>query len=36
MNDSFGLTAGLDYQLEHFGITTDNVVAQAKKLLANA
>lgn len=33
MNDSFGLTAGLDFQLQHFGITTENVVVQAKKLL---
>jgi transketolase len=34
LNDSFGLTAGLDFQLQHFGITAENVVAQAKSLLA--
>ncbi|MFO7848892.1 MAG: transketolase C-terminal domain-containing protein [Spirochaetia bacterium] len=33
LNDTFGLTADLDFQLQHFGITTENIVAQAKKLL---
>jgi transketolase len=34
LNDSFGLTAGIDFQLEYFGITPENVVARAKSLLA--
>ena len=33
MNDQFGLTAVLDYQLQHFGLTTDNIVSQAKTLI---
>ncbi len=33
MNDSFGLTAKLDFQLEYFGITPENIVMQAKSLL---
>lgn len=34
MNDSFGLTAELDYQLQHFGITVENIVAQAVSLVS--
>lgn len=32
MEDSFGLTAGLDFQLQYFGITVENIVEQAKRI----
>ena len=31
--DQFGLTAGLEYQLQYFGLTKDNIVNQAKQMI---
>lgn len=33
LNDQFGLTAGLDFQLQHFGLTVDNIVSRAKDVI---
>ncbi|MCP4395704.1 MAG: transketolase family protein [bacterium] len=33
LNDQFGLTAGLDFQLRHFGLTVENIVKNAKELV---
>jgi len=35
MEDTFGLTASLDFQLQHFGITVENIVDRAKSLVAS-
>jgi len=35
LNDTFGLTANLDFQLQYFGLTVDNIVETAKKALKN-
>jgi transketolase len=31
MEDRFGLTASLEFQLKHFGISIDNILDKAKK-----
>jgi transketolase len=33
MNDQFGLTAGLDFQLQHFGLTVENIVSHIQQLI---
>lgn len=33
MEDQFGLTASLDFQLDYFGISTNNILARAKEIL---
>lgn len=33
INDTFGLTADLDFQLKHFGLSVENILAKAKELL---
>ena len=33
MEDKFGLTATLDFQLEYFGITAENILEKAKDIL---
>jgi transketolase len=33
MNDMFGLTATLDFQLNYFGISVENVVSKAKEII---
>jgi transketolase len=33
MNDQFGLTAGLDFQLQHFGLTVENIVSHVQQLI---
>jgi transketolase len=33
MQDQFGLTAGLEFQLKHFGLTPEDVVSRAKQLI---
>ena len=33
LNDQFGLTAGLDFQLQHFGLTAENIVKHAKQVM---
>jgi transketolase len=33
INDTFGLTASLDFQLEYFGLTSKNIMSSAKKIL---
>lgn len=35
MEDAFGLTASLDFQLQHFGISVENIVNRAKDLVAS-
>ena len=35
MQDQFGITAPLDFQLNYFGISVNNIVLQAKKALEN-
>jgi transketolase len=32
-NDQFGLTAKLDFQLKYFGLTVEDIVKNAKKML---
>lgn len=33
IRDSFGLTAGLDFQLKHFGINVENITAKSRELV---
>jgi len=33
LNDRFGLTASLDFQLNYFGLTVENIIKEAKKIL---
>jgi transketolase len=33
LNDQFGLTADLDFQLQYFGLTVENIVRNAKQLI---
>ncbi len=33
MQDQFGLTAGLEFQLKHFGLTVEDIVSHAKQLI---
>lgn len=33
LNDTFGITATLDFQLNHFGLTAKNIVEKTKKIL---
>ncbi len=33
LNDRFGLTASLDFQLEYFGLTVKNIITTAKEII---
>jgi len=35
LNDTFGLTASLGFQLEYFGLTVENIISTAKQMIKN-